>query len=147
MTIFNLSATDLGSVGLMALIIVLMVGFVWASGVVRYIPNDRIGVVEMLWSLRGSVTGGFIALEGEAGFQPDVLRGGLHVLFPFKYRVHRVPLVTIGQGEIGYVFARDGATLPPTQTLGCCPPDCGFEDVAGFIRGGGQKGPQRKIVR
>jgi uncharacterized membrane protein YqiK len=37
-----------------------------------------------------------------------VLRGGWHFLMPFQYRVHRVSLVTIPQGKIGYVFARDG---------------------------------------
>ena len=28
------------------------------------------------------------------------------------------PLVTIPQGKIGYVYARDGKPLPPSQTLG-----------------------------
>ena len=36
---------------------------------------------------------------------------------PFQYRLHKMPLVTIPQGKIGYVFARDGQPLPPTQTL------------------------------
>ena len=48
----------------------------------RYIPNDRVGIVEKLWSPSGSVTSGFIALNGEAGFQPELLRGGWHVLLP-----------------------------------------------------------------
>jgi hypothetical protein len=42
---------------------------------------------------------------GEAGFQPDVLRGGFHFFFPFQYRIHSQSLVTIPQGQIGYVFA------------------------------------------
>src|SRR5438876_12113157 len=83
----------------------------------RYIPNDRVGIVERLWSPTGSLKSGLIALGGEAGFQPDLLRGGWHVLMPFQYRIHRMPLVTIPQGRIGYVFARDGQPLPPTQTL------------------------------
>ena len=60
---------------------------------------------------------GLIALDGEAGFQPQLLRGGLHYLLPLQYRVHVLPLVTIPQGKIGYVFARDGQPLPPSQTL------------------------------
>src|SRR4029450_8585978 len=95
--------------GLFALIVVLLT--------FRYIPNDRVGIVEKLWSPRGSVTRGVIALNGEAGFQPDLLRGGWHVLMPFQYRLHKMPLVTIPQGKIGYLFARDGSPLPPTQTL------------------------------
>jgi len=120
---------------------------IYVSGIVRYIPNDRLGVLEKLWSQTGSVSGGFIALSGEAGFQPDVLRGGLHFFMPFQYRVHRVPLVTIPQGQIGYVFARDGAPLPPTQTLAANDKASNFEDVRGFLAAGGQKGPQRKILR
>jgi uncharacterized membrane protein YqiK len=45
-----------------------------------------------------------------------VLRGGYHFFFPFQYRVHSQSLVTIPQGQIGYV-CRDGAPLGPTQTL------------------------------
>ena len=66
---------------------------------------------------QGSVKSGFIALNGEAGYQPDVLRGGLHYLMPIQYVVHIAPLVTIPQGKIGYIFARDGEPLSPMQTL------------------------------
>ncbi|HEY8075652.1 MAG TPA: hypothetical protein VIF62_16115, partial [Labilithrix sp.] len=80
---------------------------------VRYIPNDRVGIVEKRWSLSGSLKSGFIALGGEAGYQPRLLRGGLHFLMPFQYSVHKTGLVTIPQGRIGYVFARDGRALSP----------------------------------
>ena len=71
------------------------------SNTVRYIPNNRVGSPERRWSFGGSLDKGLIALEGEAGFQPHVLRGGWHFLVPFQYRVHVVPLVTIPQGKIG----------------------------------------------
>ncbi len=112
-----------------------------------YIPNNRIGVVEKLISGKGSVRSGLIALEGEAGFQPNVLRGGWHFLKPFQYRVHKMPLVTIPQGEIGYIFARDGQSLPPTQTLASNLRVHDFQDASAFLRGGGQKGPQRMVLR
>lgn len=153
---------------------------------IRFIPNNRIGIVEKRWSGRGSLKTGLIALNGEAGFQPNVLRGGLHVLTPFQYGVHVAPLVTITQGKIGYIFARDGLPLDPTQTLASnvgsgnvpivntslpappsvrekmvglapSPPDSAiastqdlpndFQNVAGFLRSGGQRGPQRQILR
>jgi uncharacterized membrane protein YqiK len=123
-----------------------LVVLVFLSGV-RYIPNDRIGVVEKRWSIAGSVKSGFIALSGEAGFQPDVLRGGLHFLTPLQYRVHKMALVTIPQGRIGYVFARDGRPLAPTQTLASNPPATNFQDVRAFLAMGGQRGPQRTILR
>ncbi len=120
---------------------------VWLTRSIRYIPNNRVGIVEKLWSRRGSVPNGLIALRGEAGYQPDVLRGGIHVFRPFQFRIHSAPLVTIPQGQIGYVFARDGEPLPPTQTLARMPADAGFGDVGAFLAGGGQRGPQRRILR
>ena len=81
------------------------------SNIFRYIPNNQVGIVEKLWTTKGSIKAGFIALHGEAGFEPEVLRGGLHAFFPFMYRIHRSDLVTVGQGKIAYVFARDGAPL------------------------------------
>jgi uncharacterized membrane protein YqiK len=126
---------------------------------VRYIANNRVGIVEKLWSLRGSVPeGGIIALGGEAGFQAEVLRGGMHLgLWRWQYRIHRVPLVTVPQGKIGYVYARDGEPLTPSQTLGCVIPCNNFQDARGFLVGEqvapdqeritGQRGRQRAILR
>src|SRR5690242_20822104 len=120
-----------------------------ASNIFRYIPNNQVGIVEKLWTTRGSVAGGFIALHGEAGYEPEVLRGGLHVFFPFMYRIHKSDLVTVGQGKIAYVFARDGAPLAPSQVLAANDTEdkSDFQDARRFLLGGGQKGPQRKILR
>ncbi|HSB00362.1 MAG TPA: hypothetical protein VLE49_06920, partial [Anaerolineales bacterium] len=114
---------------------------------IRAIPNTRIGIVEKRFSPRGSVKSGFIALNGEAGFQPKVLRGGLHYLMPIQYVVHTAPLVTIPQGKIGYIFARDGKLLDPTQTLASNEAVSDFQDVEAFLKNGGQRGPQRRILR
>jgi len=130
-----------------AAIALVVIAVTWSTRSVRYISNHRVGVVEKLWSRSGSVPGGLIALHGEAGFQPDVLRGGLHVFRPFQYRIHSLPLVTIPQGQIGYLFARDGVTLPPTQTLARTPDGVDFSDVRAFLVNGGQRGPQRRILR
>ena len=113
----------------------------------RYIPNNKVGVVEKLWSLSGSVQSGLIALHGEAGFQPTLLRGGWHVLLPFQYRIHMLPLVTIPQGKIGYLFARDGLPLPAAQALASNDVADDFQNFAEFLAKGGQRGPQRKILR
>ncbi|MDB6076857.1 MAG: hypothetical protein JWO82_604, partial [Akkermansiaceae bacterium] len=116
---------------------------------VRYIPHRRVGIIEKLWSANGSLTEGrIIALNGEAGFQARVLRGGLYVGFPFwKYNIHKVPLVTVAEGRIGYVYARDGHPLPPEQTLGRIAPCNGFQDAVGFLENNGQRGRQRGILR
>jgi uncharacterized membrane protein YqiK len=116
-------------------------------GVFRYIGNNQVGIVEKLWSTRGTRPSGIVSLRGEAGFEAGLLRGGLHFFAPLQYRVHKVPLVTIPQGKIGYVFARDGTVLPPTQTLADNTAASDFQDVRAFLEVGGQKGPQRKILR
>ena len=46
-----------------ALFVVLAAVFVAASGMVRYIGNNRVAVVEKLWSRRGSIAGGLIAVS------------------------------------------------------------------------------------
>ena len=136
----NPGSTALYALGALAFLILL-------SKTIRYIPNTRVGIVEKLISGKGSVEKGFIALNGEAGFQPEVLRGGWHLFTPFQYRIHRMPLVTIPQGKIGYVFARDGKDLPPTQTLASNVKADNFQDVRTFLNNGGTKGPQRMILR
>ncbi len=130
------------------LVLIGLVGFIAYRGrFIRYIPNNRVGVVEKFFSTHGSVDEGIIALNGEAGYQPSVLRGGWHLMKPFIYRIHKVPLVTIPQGKLGYVFARDGKALLPEQTLASNVEASDFEDVVDFLSKGGQKGPQRKILR
>lgn len=127
-------------IGLLVLLIVLLG--------IRYIPNNRIGIVEKRWSFsKGSVKSGLIALNGEAGYQPRVLRGGLHYLLPLQYNVHVMPLVTITQGKIGYIFARDGKPLEPTQVLASNAIVNDFQDAEGFLKKAGQRGPQRRILR
>lgn len=76
-----------------------------------------------------------------------MLRGGLHFFFPFQYRLHIQPLVTVPQGRIGYVFARDGRPLAADQALAANPAGTDFQDVRAFLEAGGQKGPQRKVLR
>ena len=48
----------------------------WLIGI-RYIPHNKVGIVEKFWSQKGSLTDGrIVALDGEAGFQAELLRGG-----------------------------------------------------------------------
>lgn len=123
---------------------------------IRFIPNTRAGVVEKLWSSEGSIAQGrFIALGREAGYQSEVLRGGLHFgYWPWLYRIHKVPLVVISEGKIGYVFARDGKPLRPDQTLAREVPCNNFQNARAFLMGQpdnpelvGERGRQRAILR
>ena len=75
-------------------------------------------------------------------------------LWRWQYRIHKVPLVTIPQGKIGYVYARDGEPLPPSQTLGRVVDCNNFQDARAFLGEPasattvrGQRGRQRAILR
>jgi uncharacterized membrane protein YqiK len=131
----------------LSVILLLVLMLVYSSNTFVYIPNEKIGIVEKKWSAVGSVQHGFIALKGEAGFQPEVLRGGFHLFFPYQFRIHRHDLVTIQQGTLAYVFARDGEAMAPTQNLACNKSANDFTDARGFLNKNGQKGLQRKILR
>jgi hypothetical protein len=86
-----------------------------------YIPQNKIGIVEKFWSTRGSLREGrIIALNREAGFQADTLRGGIHFgYYPWQYRIHQQPLVTVGKGH------------PSEQPHGCA-----ASNLPSRIRGG-----------
>jgi uncharacterized membrane protein YqiK len=124
----------------------------------RYIPNDRVGMVEKLWSPKGSVPEGrILALNGEAGYQADLLRGGFHFgYWRWQFRIHKMPLVTVPQGQIAYVYARDGEPLPPSQTIGRVVLCNNFQDARSFLTNtagegtesnAGQRGRQRAMLR
>jgi hypothetical protein len=127
----------------------------WLAGT-RYIPNDKVGVVEKLWSRSGSVAEGrLMASRGEAGYQMQLLRGGLHFgYWPWQYRIHKTTLTIVPQGKIGYVFARDGRPVEADQTLARVVPCSDFQDARAFLSGKGgehmfvgQRGRQRAILR
>ncbi|HEX4413495.1 MAG TPA: SPFH domain-containing protein [Lacipirellulaceae bacterium] len=134
---------------ILGLLIFLPLLWVWLT--IRYIPNDYVGIVEKLWSSSGSVgEGRIIALGGEAGYQATLLRGGIHLGYlRWQYAVHKVRLVTISEGKIGYVYARDGEPLPSSQTLGRILDCNNFQNAAAFLAGptAGQRGRQRGILR
>lgn len=131
----------LGAVLVLYLLIYVILGL-------RVISSDQVAVVEKWWSFKGSLKDSIIALNGEAGYAPILLRGGIHFKTALMYKVHKYPLITIPQGQIAYLFARDGKPLEPTQTLGKVVPEANnFQDVTGFLRNGGQRGPQRGILR
>lgn len=114
----------------------------------RIIKSNEVAVVEKWWSIHGSLKNSIIALNGEAGYSPDLLRGGIHFRSTLMYRIHKYPLITIPQGQIAYIFAKDGIPLSPTQTLGKVVMEANnFQDVRGFLQNGGQKGPQRGFLR
>jgi hypothetical protein len=94
--------------------------FGWLTGAIRYIRNSRVGVVEKLWSAKGSVQSGLIALGGEAGYQPGVLRGGLYFMLPFQYRSSN--RTSAASGARRSCPASTRSTPTPAASRWCRPP-------------------------
>jgi uncharacterized membrane protein YqiK len=116
---------------------------------IAYIPHTQVGIIEKIWSRKGSLCEGqIIARNGEAGYQAKFLRGGIHFgLYPWQYRIHKEPLVSVAEGKMAYVYARDGVPLEPIQTLGRTVDSNHFQDAVRFLEAQGQRGRQRGILR
>ena len=141
MDLFIPVAIVLGSIFVLYLLIFKIFGL-------RVISSNEVAVIEKWWSFRGSLRDSIIALNGEAGYSPYLLRGGIHFKSALMYKIHKYPLITIPQGQIAYIFARDGKPLEPKQTLGRVISEANnFQDIMGFLQNGGQRGPQRGIIR
>ena len=137
------------TIDLSVIALAVVVGFVLAAlmATFRYIPNDRVGIVEKLWSSSGSLKSGLIALNGEAGFQPRscaaagtcCVRSSTASTRCRSSRSRRARSATSSRvtGSRCRRRRRSRATSPPTTSRTC----------AAFLATGGQRGPQRKILR
>ncbi len=84
----------------------------------RYIAHNSVGVVEKLWSWKGSVPEGqIIALDGEAGFEAELLRGGLH--FGYWRWQYQGPANALGDDLAG----QDRLCLRPRRRAARVEPD------------------------
>ncbi|HZZ20273.1 MAG TPA: SPFH domain-containing protein [Opitutaceae bacterium] len=115
------------------------------------VPNNGTGIVTKKYNVGGAnatlPNGKIVALKGEAGIQADTLAPGLHFwLWPWQYSIAVVPFVTIGDGRLGIVDARDGQQMAPGRVL-AKKVDCdSFQDARAFLQSGGQRGPQIAVM-
>jgi uncharacterized membrane protein YqiK len=87
--------------------------------------------------------GRLIATSGEAGYQARLLPPGWHFgLWRWKYRVVKVPVVTVPPGEVALLVAADGASIPSERVLGRVVECDNFQDAEAFLRRGGERGRQ-----
>ncbi len=87
--------------------------------------------------------GRLIALDGEAGYQADLLPPGWHFgMWSWKYRVQKVPMLVVRPEEIALVVANDGDAIPSERILGREVDSDDFQDARAFLSNGGEKGRQ-----
>jgi uncharacterized membrane protein YqiK len=115
------------------------------------IPEDSIGIVNKKFVVVGKnrtlPDGAILALHGEAGLQADALAPGLHFwLWPWQYVVTRQKFVTIAEGTIGVVEARDGQPLKDGRVLARRVECNSFQSARAFLQNGGERGPQITVI-
>lgn len=112
-----------------------------------YIRENEVGVVIKRYG-KPLPDGRIVALNGEAGYQADSLAPGWHFTYWFwQYKVEKVPVVQIDQGQIALLVAEDGDQLPNSQILGS-EVDCDdFQNARKFLTNGGQKGRQLGLLK
>ncbi|KKT01260.1 MAG: Band 7 protein [Candidatus Nomurabacteria bacterium GW2011_GWA2_43_15] len=115
------------------------------------VPEDSIAVVKKKFVLFGKnrtlPDGKIIALNGEAGIQADTLAPGLHwCIWLWQYEVNLIRFITIEEGTIGIVEARDGVPLPAGRVLAKKVNCDSFQSARAFLTNGGERGPQITVI-
>ncbi len=132
---------------LWALVALVVLGVVVLISSVRVIGEAESGLVIRAFG-RSLPSGRLIALNGEAGYQADLLSPGWHFgLWRWMYKVTRVPLVRIRAGEIGLVVAADGDSIPAERILGHEIDSEDFQNARAFLTNGGERGRQLGYLR
>ena len=111
------------------------------------VPESQIGIVTKEWVLFGQhktlPDGKIIAMEGESGYQADPLAPGLYFgLWIWQYKIELVDFITIPQGKIGLIIAKDGKELPAGHILSQRVDSDNYQDSRAFLTNGGQRGKQ-----
>jgi uncharacterized membrane protein YqiK len=134
----------LTAVGIVILALLIFVPLVLGAVLIQ---ERQVGIVVKRFGGRPLVPGRLIALNGEAGYQADTLAPGLHFRYwRWQYRILKVPVTVVPQGEIALVLAADGAAIPPERILGRIVDSDNFQDARKFLVNGGEKGRQLGIL-
>jgi uncharacterized membrane protein YqiK len=142
-----ITTISLGSVVGGVLLVLLLVLFFQFVGSFVLIRERQVGIVVKKLGSKTMAAGRLIALDGEAGYQAATLAPGLHFgYWPFQYRIMKVPVMVVPQGEIALVLAADGESIPPHRILGKAVDCDNFQDARKFLINGGEKGRQIGIL-
>ncbi|HTQ14521.1 MAG TPA: SPFH domain-containing protein [Rhizomicrobium sp.] len=132
---------------LLAIVVLAWIALLVTTKSVRNIGATEVGLVRKRFSSRKLGGGSAVAFNGEAGYQAALMMPGVQFKLWPLYDVTAHPMVQIPAGQIGVVIAQVGDALPVGAKSGVYKPAFGnFQDVAGFVSGGGQKGVQRLVL-
>lgn len=130
----------IGAVALIAIVVLVIITSF------RSIGPSEIGLVTKRIG-RKLAADQIVAMNGEAGYQADLLMPGLRFkLWPI-YGVQRHDWVQVPPDHIGLVIAQVGTPLPTGAKSGVYKKSFGnFADIRTFLSEGGQRGVQRPVL-
>ena len=111
------------------------------------VRGDQLAIVERRWIGRWMPEGRVVAMRNEVGVQAHILGPGLHFLIPLLYRIEKMPMLQIGEDEIGLVEAVDGRPIPASRIFAKAVQGHNlFQDGEAFLANGGERGPQIEVI-
>ena len=88
-----------------------------------------------------------VALNGEAGYQAELLMPGLRFKLWPLFGVERYPWVQVAPDHVGLVIAQVGQSLPTGAKSAVYKDEFGgFSDLRAFLANGGERGVQRPVL-
>jgi hypothetical protein len=126
--------------------------FAFASTSYVFVPDGHLGHLFRIYG-GGSLAGGrIVAANAENGPQAEIFTPGFHFR-PLLNVIYSVDTskeeVTVPQGKVGVLTARDGAPLRSGQAFADpFPTRLGYQmlDASTFLTNGGQRGPQLTVL-
>lgn len=88
----------------------------------------------------------FLENDGERGPQMKVVPQGTYRINPLLFRLELFDATEISQGKLGVVEAHDGNPLPVGRVIAKGIECDSYQNAAAFYSGGGERGPQAKII-
>ena len=127
------------------IVVFVLVFFVLPS--LRVIGPNEVGLVMKRFGSKSLSKDNPVALNGEAGYQSDLMMPGWHFKNWIIFSVEKFPWVQVPAGEIGVVIAQIGSPLPSGAKSAIYKPELGnYSNMRAFIENGGQKGVQRHVL-
>lgn len=111
------------------------------------VGGSQIAIVEKKYIGKRMPQGRVIALSNEVGIQARTLGPGIHFRIPFLYSFKKVTFTIMLENEVGIIESIDGDPIPPGKIFArVVDGHNAFQEGEGFLKNGGQKGPQIEIL-
>ena len=145
--ILPLLAAAYVTAGAIGVVVLVFLVFVFMGGMLANVGGQQVGLIERRYFGKPLPESRVVAMRGEIGIQARVLQPGLHFLPPFIYKVSKDDMLVIAEDQVGLIESIDGRPLDPSHIFGRhVESHDTFQDGEGFLRNGGQKGPQVDIL-